>query len=308
MWKLLELRHLKEITPFVSSALDRGLLCYNYEALKYLSNYKNQCLFKIEDDVLYLGRHSKIINTKYFKLYFSPIHIGGDEDKEKEALIRSLREGLSAWVGLEEAKRYKVDYRKVSEFRGGVQVNYHRAEGFSGNKNKNIRWEINRFNKALENNELEVVVDYPLERLSHLNDTWNVQKGGVCKLFGYAIKHRSSIDHLKNLTLLKDNKPITSSLYRCYTDHTWLCVGAISDYDKIPFGGLQRMSDIHIFNLMPDLQNLVVGGYKDDPLKKSKLGGGSYSLYCNVTCPSTVKMTTDMWSSFRPKKETYFEV
>ena len=127
---------------------------------------------------------------------------------------------------------------------------------------KNIRRERKTFLSLIEDGEIKFVFDYPLKSLTGLNNTWLRQTERKKSVFNYCIHNEKQLQgKIKNLTILnRAGEPITSSLYAVFSSDKWHCIGAISDYQKIPIGGVQRQSDLHLFDLDEKVNLVMVGG------------------------------------------------
>jgi hypothetical protein len=96
-------------------------------------------------------------------------------------------------------------------------------------------------------------------------------------------------------------------LYAVFSSDKWHCIGAISDYQKIPIGGLQRQSDLHLFDLDEKVNLVMVGGYRHKGVKFSKRLL-PHSVYRLGRIPSSVPVTKEVWESLKPIQKTYFGV
>ena len=308
MWGNLDVSNLDVLTPYIESALERNLLYYNLNPFEFIAFKTKGNLFKIENNTLHFGWHG-VIGARFLKLYFPPIHLYGDEEIEREAVLKATNEGCSLWIEKEHSKALGVKAKTISEYRGAYQPIYHRDYQLAGKKYKNMRRDRNILHSLIESGELEFVFDYPLKGLTGLNNAWLSQTGRKRSVFDFCLQNEKHLTHrIKNLTLLnRDGEPITSSLYAIYSPDKWHCIGAISDYGKIPIGGLQRQSDLYLFELEEKVNLVMVGGYSYKELKFSKLAL-PHSVYRLGTLPSNITVTKDIWESFRPKPQTYFGV
>lgn len=303
-WQVLSEKNLYEIVPFLKSALDRGLFYYNYNPIDNFTYRYNQSLFKIENDTFYYGNHSQVMGTRFFKLHFPPIHLYGDEEVEKSALRNCIEQGLSYWVEGFHSLSLGVKVKSAPQFKGSRQAIYHREYELKGKKYKNIRHENNRFLGLVGCGEIEVVLDYPLDKLGGLNQTWLRQTGRRKNVFKYVL-YKGSEDlspFLRNITILKKGTPISSALYFTVCDETWHCVSAISDFDE-SMSGLQRQCFLHTFRMSPKLNRVLIGGYRNKGGKLSKLSL-PHSLFemKHCTAPS---LTLESWNEFKPKKNKF---
>ena len=308
MWENLDVSKLDVLTPYIESALERDLLYYNLNPFEFLAFKTKGNLFKIENNTLHFGWHG-VIGARFLKLYFPPIHLYGDESVEREAVLKATNEGCSLWVEKEHSKVLGVKAKTVSEYRGAYQPIYHRDYQLAGKKYKNMRRDRNRLFSLIQDGEIEFIFDYPLKGLTRLNNAWLNQTGRKTSVFDFCLQNETRLkSRIKNLTILnRVGDPITSSMYAIYSPDKWHCIGAISDYEKCPMGGLQRQSDLHLFDLDEKVNLVMVGGYSYKELKFSKRSL-PHSVYRLCTLPSNIPVTKDVWESFRPKQPTYFGV
>jgi hypothetical protein len=296
-WEILTEESLPKVIPYLKGALNRGLLYYNYNPIDNFAYRYKQSIFKIEDNILYYGCHSQIMGTRFFKLYYPPIHLRGDEELEKYAISSCIREGLSCWIEENHSLDLKIKTKNAPEFKGTRQAMYHREYDLKGKRYKNIRHEYNRFSSLLEENKITTVLNYPLEKLNHLNQTWLNQTNRKRNVFSYILKNPHKMKpYLKNLTILKEGLPITSALYFSACDEIWHCVSAISDFDQ-SMSGLQRQCFLHTFKVCDQLNTILIGGYRDKGGKLSKLSL-PHSLF-NLKHHTAPKMTPEVWNSFK---------
>ena len=303
-WTVLKNEHFALLASFIKSATDRGIYYKDQRLIQCFKKYVNsrQCLFKIENDTLLLARHFKYINNRIFKLMIPPIHLHGDVNVELEALRQCLSNGISSNVTKEYAQKHKLKYATLSQYVGAREIMYERGMDLSGKKFKKQRNERNKFINRISRGETELVLDHPYENLRELNEIWSSQKGKDYGEYGYVIKNIEVFkDHVRNLTLLCNGTPIVSQLYICFNDHTWYCSSAISDFENPYSHGVQRQMDISIFDYVQGLQRVLIGGWTEDGLRRSKLSI-PHTLLTKVRAKPFVKLEDEYWMKIEELK------
>lgn len=265
----------------------------------------NSILFKIENDTLFVGKHGAMMGY-FFKLYFPPIHLYGNEDIEREAIDKCTKEGLSLRMDGHKADQWGINTKKIPEYEGACEVFYHRDYDLSSKRYKNIRAERKHFLHRIECKDIEVVVDYPLGKLLSLNEVWLKQQGYKKSVFDYCYHNQKDIPNLTNMTILdKNGDPITSILYVVFSRSKWHGIGAVSDYEKAK-SGLQRQSYLHLFDLHHEVDLMIAGGYRSEGVKFSKTAI-PHTIVEVRNVPSQIKLTKQMWGTFKTP-ETFFGV
>jgi hypothetical protein len=300
-WKYLTPNEVPLTLPFLRSAVERGQLNYGFNLVEHMSWGLPKILYRLEDDILSVARHTTIIHNRVFKLLFPPIHLFGDEAKEVSLIHEYLREGITARVPKEYAIRNSLEYAPESEYSGAREVVYSRDNlDLSGQKHANSRYYLKNLKKYISSGELEVVLDAPLSHLEPLYQTWVKQQEYGEGIYPFLKEYEATLSPLlRNYCLKKGADFIYCSVFLPLTEDSWVSPCAMTDYSRDPVGGLQRLSKFLVFEAFQKLQTLNEGGYSDKTVKFSKTKI-PHRLVTQVRLVSPKKLSKEEWQAFKP--------
>lgn len=309
-WTKLEPKHFPLLYTYIKSAVARGHYDYNLTLVQSMAYYGRQLFYTIEDDVLLVARNARFMNTFFHKLLFQPIHLGGDRNKEIEALKNLVEEGGSARIPLTLAKEAGLAHVPEPAMAGGKEVLYLRQDfNLAGKKYANIRNMYNRFKDNISKGKFTLKCDVPLQALSPLYEKWLKERGYVEGILPLLLAHPDAFgEYIKNLSVVNESGDVIfTSLYLEYGGSVRGVIASMTDFSCPQADSLQVISIAHYFEQHPELAAIFWGGWdcKGVEFMKKSL---PHTIVHQVRPKPAKKLTKEEWLSFTPNPTNFFEV
>jgi len=307
MWNYLTPKDFETLIPYLKSAIQRGWKYYDLCVIDRMWCYKTQILFKIENDILYVSRLHRFINNLIHKMQFPPIHLYGDEELEKKALLDALEIGVSVNATKQVAKDLGLKYTLMSQWDGGCEVVYTKDHlKMDGKKYAKRRGELNKIKRLISSSQLVVKLDSDLDSLYGLFETWKRQQGYKTGMYEYLLKNKEYLPYLKVFSVRKSDKVVFASVFLDIDKSTWISPCSMTDYENT-VSGFQRLSKILLLEMQEDLETIIEGGWVTEEIKRGKTLI-PHEIWRIAKIISPKKLSKSEWESFKPKPNTYFGV
>ncbi len=307
MWQYLTPKDFETLIPYLQSAIQRGWKYYDLCVIDRMWCYNNQILFKIENDILYVSRLHRFINNLIHKMQFPPIHLYGDEEIEKQALLGALEIGVSVNATKQVAKDMGLKYTLMSQWDGGCEVVYTKEHlKMDGKKYARRRGELNKIKKMISNNQLTINLDNNIHSLYGLFETWKKQQGYKTGMYDYLLKNNEYHPYLKVFSVRSSDKIVFASVFLEIEKSTWFAPCSMTDFENT-VNGFQRLSKLIVLDQQDELETIIEGGWVTEEIKRGKTAI-PHDIWRIAKIISPKKLTKSEWESFKPQPNTYFGV